>query len=50
MRRCQKVDKTEMDKTEVIYISDEEIHQYISAHKPSEGTVGVPGTSNMHAI
>ena len=34
----------------MIFISEEQIHQYISVHKPFEGNVSVPGIFNMHVI
>ena len=40
--------KMYLGKSDVIIISEEQIHQYISVHKPFEGTVSVPGIFNMH--
>ena len=45
-----KVAKMYLKKTDVIFISEEKIHQYISAHKPFERTIGIPGISNMHVM
>ena len=42
--------KKYLGKTVVIFISEEQIHHYISVHKPFEGTVCVPGIINMHVI
>ena len=44
------VAKKYLEKTDVIFISEEQIHPYIFVHKPFRGTVSVPGIFNMHVI
>ena len=44
------VDKKYLGETDVAFISEEQIHQCIYVNKLFEGTVSVPGISNMQVI
>ena len=45
-----KLPKTRPEKNDEIFMSKEQIHQYISLYKPLDGTVNVPGIFNLYVI